>query len=398
MTDGRVPARKRSRERGLVIGSLLPGSLNAITDVADVRVGHCTLIQGEGALVEGQGPVRTGVTVILPHEGDPFREKSIAAVETINGFGKPVGFEQVRELGTLESPIGLTNTLSVGSVADGLVSWELEQNPDLGLGWGSINVVVGECNDGFLNDLRGRHVQPEHALEALRQARGGLVTEGNVGAGTGMCALGYRGGVGTSSRLLPEDSGGYTLGALVVANFGRAGELCIDGIPVGRTLLDERHSCGGTPAGGSIMIVLATDAPTTARQLGRIARRAAIGLARVGSLGSHGSGDFVIAFSTAHRLPQASDALTLSLQCLNESHPTINLLFQAVAEAVEESVVNALLAAESMVGRDGNRRDALPARRTAALWRALQSDRGMEKLESMSADGSIHGCDRNTAL
>jgi len=364
--------RRRARDWGLSIGSLPVAPLNAITDVAGVRVGHCTLIRGQGPLEAGQGPVRTGVTVILPHEGDPFRDKVAAAVETFNGFGKPVGFEQVRELGTLESPIGLTNTLCVGRVADGLITWELEQNPALGLDWGSVNVVVGECNDGFLNDLRGRHVQPEHALEALRQAHGGPVEEGNVGAGTGMCAFGYKGGVGTSSRRLSGEWGGYTLGALVVANFGRPGELRIDGLPVGRLLLEEGEPPAGTPAGGSVMVVLATDAPATARQLGRIARRARIGLARVGSLGAGTSGDFVIAFSTAQRFPHASDDLTFSVPCLNESSPTMHLLFQAVAEAVEEAVVNALLAAGPMEGRDGNRREALPGDRVAALWRRVR--------------------------
>ncbi|MGQ9585706.1 MAG: DmpA family aminopeptidase [Anaerolineae bacterium] len=346
------------------MGSLPVGPWNAITDVVGVRVGHCTLVEGRN--------VRTGVTVILPHEGDPFREKVVAAVETFNGFGKPLGFEQVRELGTLESPIGLTNTLCVGPVAEGLIAWALEGNPALGLDWGSVNVVVGECNDGFLNDLRGRHVRPEHALQALQQARDGPVEEGNVGAGTGMCALGYKGGVGTSSRRLPEEWGGYTLGALVVANFGRAGELRVDGLPVGRLLLEEGEPPGGTPPGGSVMVVLAMDAPLTSRQLGRVARRAGVGLARVGSLGEGTSGDFVIAFSTGQRIPHRSGEVTFSLRCLNESGPTMNYLFQAAAETVEEAVVNALLAAETMEGRDGNRREALPGERVAALWQQFR--------------------------
>jgi D-aminopeptidase len=364
--------KKRARDWGIAIGSLPVGPWNAITDVAGVRVGHCTLVRGEGSLVPGQGPVRTGVTVVLPHEGDPFREKVVAAVETFNGFGKPLGFEQVRELGTLESPIGLTNTLCVGPVAEGLIAWELERNPDLGLGWGSINVVVGECNDGFLNDLRGRHVRPEHALEALARARSGPVEEGNVGAGTGMSAFGYKGGVGTSSRRLPEEHGGYTVGALVVANFGGPGDLRIDGLPVGQWLLEAGGAPKGTPPGGSVMVVLATDAPLTARQLGRVARRAGIGLARVGSRGGHTSGDFAIAFSTAQRMPHLSPDLAFTLTCLNEAHPALGLLFQAVAEAVEEAVVNALFAAEPMEGRDGHRREALPAARVAAWWRAAR--------------------------
>lgn len=368
--------KKRARDWGISIGSLPVGPWNAITDVAGVQVGHCTLIRGEGPLVPGQGPVRTGVTVVLPHEGDPFREKVVAAVETFNGFGKPLGFEQVRELGTLESPIGLTNTLCVGPVAEGLIVWELERNPDLGVAWGSINVVVGECNDGFLNDLRGRHVRPDHALEALARAHSGPVEEGNVGAGTGMCAFGYKGGVGTSSRRLPEEQGGYTVGALVVANFGGPGDLRIDGLPVGQWLLMAEGAPEGTPPGGSVMVVLATDAPLTARQLGRVGRRAGIGLARVGSRGGHTSGDFAIAFSTAQRIPHLVSERTVGLSGVNESHPALGLLFQAVEEAVEEAVVNALFAAEAMEGRDGHRRDALPVARVAAWWRETHGGYG----------------------
>lgn len=364
--------RRRARDWGIAIGSLPPGPRNAITDVAGVRVGHCTLIRGEGPLVPGRGPVRTGVTVVVPHSGDPFREKVLAAVETFNGFGKPLGFEQVRELGTLESPIGLTNTLCVGPVAEGLIAWALERNPEVGLAWGSINVVVGECNDGFLNDLRGRHVRPEHALEALARAHDGPVEEGNVGAGTGMCAFGYKGGVGSSSRRLPEAHGGHTIGALVVANFGRPGELRIDGLPVGRWLLEVMGPPPEAPPGGSVMVVLATDAPLTARQLSRVARRAGIGLARVGSLGGGTSGDFAIAFSTAQRIPHQPPGAPLSLTCLHESDPALGLLFQGAAEAVEEAVVNALFAAEPMEGRDGHRREALPAAQAAALWHAAR--------------------------
>ncbi|NLE76089.1 MAG: P1 family peptidase [Chloroflexi bacterium] len=363
LSQGSNQERRRARGWGLSVGTLPPGPLNALTDVAGVRVGHCTLAYGDGPTA-----VRTGVTVVLPHGGDPFREKAIAAVATLNGFGKPLGFEQVRELGTLESPIGLTNTLCVGPVAEGLIRWELERNPKLGQAWGSINAVVGECNDGFLNDLRGRHVRAEHALEALEAAAGGPVAEGNVGAGAGMCALGYKGGVGTSSRQTPDDLGDYRVGALVVANFGAAGQLRIDGLPVGRLLQGATDDAGPRLPGGSVMVVLATDAPATSRQLGRLARRAGIGLARVGSLGEHGSGDFVIAFSTAQRFPHGGAPATFPMRFLNDAAPLMNALFQAVAEAVEEAVVNALLAAETCVGFQGHRREGLPGRQAAALW------------------------------
>ena len=230
-------SRLRVRDAGLAIGaqSVPTGAHNAITDVAGVRVGHATLIAGEGALVPGHGPVRTGVTVILPHAGNVFRHKIHAAVHTINGYGKPLGFEQVRELGALESPIALTNTLNVGLVADALVQYSIRQNPDLGISTNSVNVVVGETNDGWLNDLQGRHVKAEHVFAAIESASES-VSEGAVGAGTGTVCFGWKGGIGTASRVLPLEAGGFTLGALVQSNFGRADDLVIAGVPVGKTI------------------------------------------------------------------------------------------------------------------------------------------------------------------
>jgi D-aminopeptidase len=337
--------RPRAREAGIQLGGLPPGPGNAITDVTGVRVGHITLIQGSD--------VRTGVTAVCPHEGNVYSERVIAAVHTINGFGKPAGFEQVRELGLLETPILLTNTLSVGLTAHALVRWVLERSLEAR----SINPVVGECNDGYLNDIRGLHVRPEHVFEALENASAGSVEEGNAGAGTGMSCFGFKGGVGTASRWLPEREGGCTVGVLVVANFGRREELRVAGVPVGRRLGDWQEDEGEA---GSIMMVLATDAPLTARQLGRVARRAGLGLARMGSLAGHSSGDFVIAFSTAQRVRRGDRERTRRLICLNEDRSTIGLLFQAAVEATEEAVLNALFVAQTMHGYAGHVRHALP--------------------------------------
>ncbi len=355
-----LPRRPRAREAGLLIGELPTGPYNAITDVAGVRVGHATLISGEGALQPGVGPVRTGVTVILPHDGNLFRSKVYAAVQTLNGYGKVVGFEQVRELGMLESPIALTNTLNVGLVADALVQHAIRQNPDIGITTSSVNVVVGETNDGYLNDLQGRHVRGEHVFAALESASSGLVPEGAVGAGTGTMCFGWKGGIGTASRVLPIELGGFTLGALVQSNFGRPRDLVIADVPIGRSLqppttidqLDDK---------GSIMIVLATDAPLDARQLHRVCVRAGAGLARVGSHYGHGSGDFVIGFSTAYRIEHEPSELTATRTVLIDEAKVIDGLFRAVVESVEEAIINSLFCAETMLGRDGHVAVALPS-------------------------------------
>ncbi|MCC7361872.1 MAG: P1 family peptidase [Anaerolineales bacterium] len=363
----------RARELGLVGPGLPPGPLNAITDVAGVLVGHATLIAGEGALRPGHGPVRTGVTVIRPHGGNLFRDKVPAAVYTLNGYGKPLGFEQVRELGLLEAPIALTNTLNVGLVADALVQAAIEASPEIGITTSSVNVVVGETNDGYLNDLQGRHVRAEHvraALASAASAAGGPVAEGSVGAGTGTSAFGWKAGMGTASRVLPPQAGGYTLGALVQANFGRAAQLTIRGVPVGQVITPPRDDPGGP---GSVMIVLATDAPLDARQLGRLGPRAGVGLARLGSTLDHGSGDFVIAFSPAATVPHTPPALTEQRAVVVDEARLTKWLFPAVAEAVEEAVLNALCAAENMVGRDGHVRHALPVGEVARLVAAHQA-------------------------
>lgn len=350
--------RPRAREIGLVFGQLTPGPNNAITDVPGVRVGHVTLVEGEGPLVPGRGPVRTGVTAVLPHAGNLFCQRVAAAVHTVNGYGKPCGFEQVRELGLLETPIVLTNTLSVGTAFDAVVSYMIEANPDLGIGADSVNPLIGETNDGYLNDLQGRHVRPEHVWQAIRGASEGPVAEGAVGAGTGTIAFGFKAGIGTASRRLSQEGGGFHVGALVQANFGSPKDLTIAGVRVGRALTE---AVAVQPGGGSIMVIVATDAPCSARQLGRLARRAAIGLARTGGMAADRSGEFVVAFSTTGTWPRGEAApLVEDRPAVVAEQRLLPLLFQAVVESVEEAVVNALLRAEAMTGRDSHHAPALP--------------------------------------
>lgn len=332
--------RPRAREIGIVVGSLAPGRWNAITDVRGVRVGHRTLVEGDS--------VRTGVTVVLPHGGNPFRVKVPAAVAVGNAFGKLVGFTQVEELGTLETPIALTNTLSVFAVADALVAWTLglPGNEEAR----SVNPVAAECNDGYLNDIRGRHVTEAHLREAIASAREGPVEEGSVGAGTGTRCLGWKGGIGTSSRVLPGEAGGFTVGVLAQTNFG--GELTVLGTPVGRLLRSESRE-----EGGSCVFVVATDAPLDARQLKRLARRALGSLPRVGANLSHGSGDYAIAFSVA---AVETDGTPKSPPPALLPDDRLDALFRAALEASEEAVLNSLLRATTVVGREGHRVEALP--------------------------------------
>jgi len=360
--------RPRLRDLGLTVGELPPGPHNAITDVTGVRVGHTTLIAGEGPLHPGQGPVRTGVTVVLPHGGNLFREKVHAAVHTINGFGKVYGFEEVRELGVIESPIALTNTLNVGLVADALVQYATRQSSEIGIQTGSVNVVVGETNDGYLNDLQGRHVRAEHVWAAIEQATAGPVAEGAVGAGTGTSCYGWKGGIGTASRVTPAAAGGFTVGALVQSNFGRPRDLLVCGVPVGRHIQPPGAPESPTDS-GSVMVVLATDAPLTPRQLHRLGARAAAGLARTGSHYGHSSGDFVIAFSTARRIAHRPPALLTTQTVLADEGRAMNWLFPAVVESVEEAVLNSLFRAETVVGRDGHTRLGLPVTEVIALLR-----------------------------
>ncbi|MGE0129626.1 MAG: P1 family peptidase [Blastocatellales bacterium] len=361
-------SRPRARDLGVVVGILPPGKNNAITDVAGVRVGHTTLIKGDN--------VRTGVTAILPHAGNLFQEKVPAAIFVGNGFGKLAGSTQVNELGEIETPILLTNTLNVPRVADALIEWMLALPGNEQVR--SINPIVAETNDGFLNDIRGRHVGRDEVFAAIKSAKDGIVEEGAVGAGTGTVAFGWKGGIGTSSRVVPQSlgpgSGGYTVGVLVQSNYG--GVLTINGAPVGRELgkyylkeqIEGRRVSQNFPnenqvsdrADGSIIIVVATDAPMDARNLKRLAARAMLGLARTGSPSTNGSGDYVIAFSVANRV-RASENLRNMQTVGNEA---MSPLFEAVVEATEEAIYNSMFKATTVVGRDGHRVEALPIEKT----------------------------------
>ncbi len=357
--------RPRARDIGLVVGYLPPGSLNAITDVPGVAVGQVTMIEGDS--------IRTGVTAIRPHPGDVFAQKVPAAIHVANGFGKLTGISQVEELGTIETPIVLTNTLAVGRAADGLVRWTLEHTASEGVR--SVNPVVGETNDAGLNAIRTPRVGPAEVAAAIDAASGGPVAEGAVGAGTGTSALGFKGGIGTASRRVRIGDATYTLGVLVQSNFG--GALEIRGVQVGHRLgrarfLDRCSPAGEAEAsawrpeldpdaaGGSIMIVVATDAPVDAHGLDRIAYRAPYGIARTGGFSSHGSGDYVIAFSTAEglRVPYESESPTATAETLRGD--ALNPLFLAVVEATEEAILNSLFRATTITGVDGNTVEALP--------------------------------------
>lgn len=338
--------RPRSTELGVEIGILPHGPHNSITDVPEVSVGHETLIYGEGPLKIGDGPVRTGVTAILPHRGNIFERKVIASVHVLNGFGKSVGFLQVNELGVIESPIVLTNTLNTWRVADAVIDYLAANNPYVN----SFNPVVGECNDGFLNDIIGRHVNSDHVQQAISEATSPSIMEGNVGAGTGMTGFGWKGGIGTSSRLCDVDGQEYTVGAMTLTNTGDPRELRIDGIRIGRHLMPPADEFDPIGPGGSIMMVVATNAPVSSRQIGRIGRRASLGLARAGGIADHSSGDFIIMFTNSLDSSQLDDA-------------SLTPLMRGAVEATEEAVINSVLQAKTMTGRDGNTRRAIPIKK-----------------------------------
>lgn len=339
---------KRVADMGIKIGVMPAGKMNAITDVAGIKVGHTTIIKGDS--------VRTGVTVILPHDENLFQQKVPAAVYLGNSFGKLAGYTQVKELGNLEAPIILTNTLSVGTAMNAIISYLLKQEGNETVQ--SVNAVVGETNDGFLNDIRGRHVTEFDVLLAIINASSGVVAEGNVGAGAGTVCFGFKGGIGTASRVLPEKLGGYTVGVLVQTNFG--GALNIAGVPVGEELKKYylRDQLNDS-ADGSCMIVVATDAPLDARNLERLAKRAFMGLAKTGGIASNGSGDYVIAFSTDSSLRIPFNAPVV-LQQNVLSNDAMSPLFMAAIEATEEAIINSLFAAETMKGKNGRTVEALP--------------------------------------
>lgn len=345
--------RGRVRDFGIRIGHYPPGEYNAITDVRGVKVGHTTIISGEN--------IRTGVTAILPYDGNIFQNKVPAAMVIGNGFGKMTGYSQVEELGNIETPIVLTNTLSVPVAADALIDFTLSFPENQAVR--SVNPIVGETNDGRLNDIRGRHVTKEHVLTAIKTAASGPVTEGCAGAGTGTICFGYKGGIGSASRILPEEDGGYSVGVLVQTNFG--GDLTVAGIPVGYLLSKQE---GGDSGDGSCMIIVATDAPLTSRNLKRLGKRALFGLARTGGNCSNGSGEYVIAFSTREELRESYRRGTEFLQNNRElRNDRLTPLFEAVIEATEEAVLNSLFQAETMRGKDRYTVPALPVRETVKI-------------------------------
>ncbi|MBI4000177.1 MAG: P1 family peptidase [Nitrospira defluvii] len=374
-------SRVRARDLGMKLGQLQPGPLNAITDVPGVKVGQVTLSRGNGPLHPGEGPVRTGVTVIVPRD-DVWHKKVPAGAFVLNGTGEMTGLAWVAESGFLEYPIALTNTLNVPRVANGVISWMLRQYPGIGITDDTLTPVVAECDDGRLNDIQGRHVSETDVMQALDEASSGPVTEGSVGAGTGMISYGFKGGIGTASRRLPDANGGFTVGVLVNANHGRRAELTMGGVPVGQryeaeqaqssllteqrpeSLLTLREGTAGN-AEGSIIVIIATDAPLDSRQLTRLGKRAALGLARTGSTARHGSGDFMLAFSTGNVIPHYPAEPTFSLAQLADTH--LNPVITATVEATEEAILNALTGASTVVGRDGHRADAISIPRLRAL-------------------------------
>ena len=363
LQDLSTAQRKRARDLGVEIGILKTGKWNSITDVVGVKVGHSSIIDGKN--------IRTGVTIIKPHDRDLFNEKVTAAVYVINGFGKAIGFTQVEELGTIETPIALTNTLNVFLVGDAIVEYMISNNSKIR----SVNPVVGETNDGGLNDIQGRHVKTKHVLDAIKNAKSGPVKEGSVGAGTGTRALGFKGGIGTSSRVLPQQLGGFTVGVLVQSNFGNS--LIINGAPIGRELKKSllNNNIPYEDDEGSCMIVIATDAPLSNRNLKRVAKRAIIGIGKVGGIASNGSGDYVIAFST---YPDKSiDTLTSSRTSVNNRSMTA--IFQAATEATEEAIINSLFMAETITSSIG-KSEALPIDETLKILKKYNSLNWNKKL------------------
>ena len=335
---------KRIRDYGVTIGRTEPGPRNSITDVPGVLVGNVTLCSGD---------IHTGVTAVLPHAGNLYEDKVPAACQVFNGFGKSTGFIQIEELGTIETPIMLTNTLSVGSAGNALVEYMLRHNPEIGRKLPTVNPVVCECNDGYLNDIRGLHVQREHVFEAIETA-GEEFEEGAVGAGAGMCCFQLKGGIGTASRRVRLGDG-YTLGALALTNFGLLPDLMIAGISAGEIISDVQKT--QEVEKGSVILVIATDIPLSTRQLKRIARRASVGLARTGAHMGQGSGELSIAFSTANRVPQIAKSDVRTIAVLTEER--IETVFRAVIESVEEAVLNSMVCAAPTSGRDGHFKHSL---------------------------------------
>lgn len=356
--------RPRAREAGVWFGELPTGHKNSITDVPGVKVGHSSIVKGSGKLEPGKGPVRTGVTAVLPHGDNIYRRPVKGAFFDFNGCGGLQGSLQIREFGLIDTPIMLTNTMSMGTVADAVIRHMLKQNPDVGIGGDTIIPIVSECDDSFLNDSRGMHVKEEHVIAAIEGASS-TVQEGAVGAGTGMTCHDFKGGIGTSSRAVTAAGQKYILGTLVLTNHGDWNELKIDGVPVGSLLGKPEKK---RPEKGSIVMVVGTDAPVDARQLGRVAKRAIMGLALTGATSQNGSGDIVMAFSTANTHDKFDKESFIVDKLLRD--PELDVLFRAAIDSTAESITNSLFKAETMEGRDGNMSVGLPIDKTLEILKA----------------------------
>jgi len=369
--------RKRLRDLGVTIGHFRPGRFNAITDVEGVAVGHSTIIKGEGHHIPGKGPVRTGVTAILPGH-DVYHNRVVGGAFVLNGAGELAGITQVMEWGLIETPILLTNSLAVGTCSEAAVKYMTEKHPEIGVTEDVVLPLVGECDDSWLNDIAGRHVRQEHVVEALKNATEGSVQEGNVGGGTGMMTCDFKGGIGTSSRKLPQVLGGYTVGVLVMSNFGNMADLRVDGLPIGR-MLSKKYSDlhkRGEQNYGSIIAVLATDAPLLAHQLNRLAKRVSLGIGKLGSYAAHGSGEIILAFSTANRVPRKTDKMVYRMKILIDKR--MDPLYVAAIEATEEAILNALCMAEPMTGLNGHHAPSLPLDNLKAMfntWKEMEPAR-----------------------
>jgi D-aminopeptidase len=361
--------RARLRDLGFSVGRIPTGDGNAITDVAGVRVGHTTLVWGDGPLEVGKGPVRTGVTAVIPH-ADVFENRVVAGGFVLNGAGEVSGLTQVQEWGLLETPILLTNTLAVGKVSDAAVKWMTKRWPKIGSEDDVVIPLVGECDDSWLNDAVGRHVRSEHVYKAIEQATGGKVAEGSVGAGTGLVTCDFKAGIGTSSRRVAVEGASYIVGILVQSNFGVMRSLRVDGAPVGELLEPTFGEPRRERNAGSIITVIATDAPLLSPQLVRLCKRAALGIGRIGSFAAHGSGEIVVAFSTANRVPRETSKMTATLEVLLDE--ACDPLYEAVVECTEEAIVNALCMADDMKGQSGHLAPALPLDRLSEILRSYR--------------------------
>jgi len=369
-----IEGRHRLRQLGIRIGSYHTGRHNAITDVPGVRVGQVTIVRGRGDLRVGEGPVRTGVTAILPST-NIFSERVTGSGFILNGAGEVSGLTQLVEWGLMETPIILTNTLSVGTCSDAVVKYMVERHPGIGIEHDVIIPLVGECDDSWLNDIGGGHIRDDHVYEAIEKASDGPVAEGNVGGGTGMVTCDFKGGIGTSSRRLSQQEGGYTIGVLVMSNFGKMRDLRLDGIPIGEILesrFEGRRLRDSTA--GSIIVVVGTNAPLSAHQVARICKRSALGIGRVGSFAEHGSGEIIVGFSTANSIPRQTNKMLYKMKLLLDR--AIDPLYRAVEEATEEAILNSIFMANTMDGHSGNVAYALPVNDVMEIVREVSSCMG----------------------